>query len=570
MKLNRIFNKMKIRSKFNIIIIFVILFLVVVLGLVSKNQVEKRMMKIYEERITVESKQALEVLDKQYPGSWAVKGDELYKGNVLINNKNKILDEIGETTGGLANIFLNNSTVATNVIVDGKRRIGASADPAIAEVVLEKGKAYVGKADISGSQYLTIYQPIKDENGQVIGMWLVGTSIETIQESVRSLVLTIIITIALAGIIAILITIFFTRSVVRPINAVKSQLREIAEGEGDLTKEIIVNTQDEIGEMALSFNKMLRTLRSMLNQVSETSEQVAASSEELLSSAEQTSSATNQVVLSIQEVAHSIEIQGNSTIESAEVIKDITHGMQQVSESIGSVAIAANDTMNQANAGNDYIREVVGQVRNIYDASMDTLEVMKNLESNSNEIGKIIDVITGIAQQTNLLALNAAIEAARAAEHGKGFAVVADEVRKLAEQSKESADQIVEIIKFIQGDIETAVNKTVDTTHIAENGLKLTEETGKAFGQILKSIEGVSAKTQELSTITEEITANIEQMNASINEIAEIANKNTTNTTEIASASEEQLATMEEVTSSANALAAMAEKLQILVNRFKI
>src|SRR5690606_16868494 len=157
-----------------------------------------------------------------------------------------------------------------------------------------------------------------------------------------------------------------------------------------------------------------------------------------------------QVVQSIQEVAGTIEVQGKNTAESAVAIGEVTVGIQQISGSISSVADAASETMNQANMGNEYIQKVIEQMSNIDDASSDTIQVMQKLEARSHEIEKIIDVITGIAGQTNLLALNAAIEAARAGEHGKGFAVVSNEVRKLAEQSNESANQIVELVKIIQ------------------------------------------------------------------------------------------------------------------------
>lgn len=158
-----------------------------------------------------------------------------------------------------------------------------------------------------------MYQPIKDENDKIIGMWLVGTPIDSVQDNIFSLLLSILITIACCGILAIIATFFITRSIVRPIHVVNKQLKEIADGEGDLTKEIQIQSRDELGEMAASFNKMLKTLRTMLNQVKINSEQVAASSDELLSSSEQSASATNQVVLSIQEVANTIEIQGKNT-----------------------------------------------------------------------------------------------------------------------------------------------------------------------------------------------------------------------------------------------------------------
>lgn len=570
MKLKKKKMRMKIRSKFNLLIIAVILCLTIVICLISKSQIEKVMINVYKDSVAIESELGMNLLNERYPGEWNVKDGELYKGNVKINDNNEIFDEIGEVTGGIANIFLDNATVATNIVVDGKRRIGADADSSIAEAVLEKGEVYVGEADISGKLHLTMYQPVRDGNGKIIGMWLVGAPIDSINDTVISLLLSIFVTIIFTSVAAIIVSALFTRSIVRPIKEINDQLKDIAEGEGDLTKEIHVKSQDEIGDMATEFNKMLGTLRTMLSQINYTSEQVALSSEELLSSSEQTASATDQVAISIQEVARVAEVQGRNTEESAKTIGEITNGIQDIVNSISTVAEVANETMNQANTGNEYIQNVVGEVRNIHDASTDTIEMMNKLRNHSDKIGKIIDVITSISEQTNLLALNAAIEAARAGEHGQGFAVVADEVRKLADQSRNSANQITEIIKFIQDDILRATDKASDTNLVAKNGLKLAEETGKSFEQILKSIANVSGQTEELSTITEELYASVEQVNLSIEEIAHLARANSDSTIEIASASEEQLATMEEVTSSANTLANMAEELRVLVSRFKI
>ena len=563
-------KRVKIRTKFNLLMIAMIIFISLVICFISKKQIEKAMTDVYRERVAVESNLGLTVLDEKYPGEWNVQNGELYKGDVKINDNNDIFEEIGKVTGGIANIFLDNYTVATNIVVNGERRIGADAASHIAKAVLENGEIYVGTADISGTPYLTMYQPVKDGNGNIIGMWLVGSPINLIKTTVVSLLFSIIITIIFTAIIAMIFTVIFSQSIVRPINEVNKQLKDIAEGEGDLTKEIYVRTQDEIGDMAYEFNKMLKSLRSMLGQVHNTSQQVAVSSEELLQSSEQTASTSNQVTISIQEVAKTAEVQGKNTEESARAIGEITTGIQQIADTTRTVAEAANDTMSQANIGNDYVQKVVGEVKNIYDATNNTIEMMESLKKHSDEIGKIIDVITGISGQTNLLALNASIEAARAGEHGKGFAVVAEEIRKLADQSKDSANQIFDIIKYIQNDIIKTSDMANSTSTVAKNGLVLAEETGKSFEQILKSIENVSGQAQELSTITEELSASVEQVNMSIDEIAMLAKTNSNNTTEIACAAEEQLATMQQVTSSANALASMAEELRVLVSRFKI
>lgn len=564
-------NKMRIGTKFNLLMVVTVLFLTITVAGVAKLQIEKAMTTVYTDEVKIVSEIGYNWLDEVYPGEWAIKNGELFKGNVKINDNNDFVDRVGKITGAATTIFQGNTRVATNVINEDKERtIGTTVDPKVEDIVLKQGDTYIGEADIIGKKHLTMYRPLQDVNGNIIGMWFVGPPIDMINETVFSLLSVIVLTIVIIGAIGILISILFTRSIVRPLKLVNDQLKEIAEGEGDLTKEIKIKAQDEVGEMAASFNKMLSSLRTMLRQVSNVSEQVASSSGDLITNSKHTSAATDQVVKSIQEVAKMNDFQDKNTEESAQVIGEISIGMQQVARSINTVAESANETSNQATIGNDNIQKVIGQMNKIYGASSETINVMNKLDSNSTEIGKIIDVITNISDQTNLLALNAAIEAARAGEHGKGFAVVADEVRKLAEQSRESANQIVQIIQLIQHDMLVAVDITNTGNEGTKYGLELAEETGKSFEQILRSVENVGSQIQELSSVSEEMSASLEQISVGVEEIANSA-KNTSNyTLEIVSASEEQRATMKEVTASASTLANMADQLRALVNKFKL
>lgn len=564
-------TKLKIAAKFNLLMICVIVFLLITIGIVSKIQIEKAMTNVYTDRVKVVSEFGLKWLNSSYPGEWQINHDQLYKGNVKINDNSAILDDIGEVTGGAVTIFQGDTRIATNVMDEKKvRQTGTKADPKVTEVVLKKGKTYTGEADIVGKKHLTMYQPIKDSSGEVIGMWLVGPPISTVQHTVISLLLTLVATILVTGILAVIITILFTRSIVQPLKTINSQLKEISEGEGDLTKELSVKSRDEIGDLAKSFNRMLGSLREMMNQISSTTSQVAASSEELLASSEESTAATNQVANTITEVASSVEVQGKNTEESAKGMNEITTGISRIANNASTVAEASIETTKQANVGNENLQNVVKQMNIISQASSETNHVIQELEKRSTEIGKIIEVITGIADQTNLLALNAAIESARAGEHGKGFSVVADEVRKLAEQSRQSANQISEIIQFIQTDTNKAAQLMNNGTNEITNGLKLAEETGKVFEVILESIENVNAQTQELSAVSEEMSAGVQQVNASIDEVSELAKTTSANAIEIAAVTEEQLASTEEVSTSATSLAEMAEKLKQLVGRFKI
>ncbi|MEK5382400.1 methyl-accepting chemotaxis protein [Niallia sp. FSL W8-0635] len=559
-----------IRMKINLMIIVIILFLSIIIGCVTYFQVNRAMHDVFSDRVSVVSGLGYKWLDATYKGDWTIKDGELYKGDVKINDNSELLDKIGEVTGGIANIFQGDTTVATNVIVDGERRIGQKADSSISEVVLKTEDTYVGEADIAGQKYLTMYKPIKDNNGNVIGMWMVGPKIKVINDTVQSLLTMLIVVMVISGIIAIIYSIFFTRTIVRPIQIINKQLKDISDGEGDLTKELSVRSQDEIGELAHSFNRMIGSLRKMIGQIGSTSDQVAASSEELTASAEQTSRATSHIASSIQEVASSAEIQEQGAMEGSQAMKEMAIGMQQVAVTTSSVSELAAETNNEANIGNESIQKAIKQMNVIHSSVSDSATVIKKLGEQSNKIGTITEVITRIADQTNLLALNAAIEAARAGEHGKGFAVVAEEVRKLAEQSKDSADQIASLISHIQVDTTQAVDLMNKGSVETSLGMDVIHETSEGFQKILRSIEEVTTQIQEVSAVTEEMSASIEQVNASMEEMARISLSSANNTQNVASAAEEQMASMEEITASSASLSKMAENLQVLVNRFKL
>jgi methyl-accepting chemotaxis protein len=370
--------------------------------------------------------------------------------------------------------------------------------------------------------------------------------------------------------ICMALLVYLSRTVVAPIRKVARELKEIADGEGDLTRQLRVLTNDEVGELAIHFNRMVENLRNIIRQVGVGAEQVAASSEELTASAEQTSRSTEHIAETMQEVAAGSERQARSVSESASFIQELSKEMQRITENTERVSESAMKASEVASVGRSAITTVVQQMQSIHRGIEQLAETIRVLGHRSKQIGDIVSVIRGIAEQTNLLALNAAIEAARAGEHGRGFAVVADEVRKLAEEATASAKQIAELVKNIQTQTQAVVSSMGDATAEVQKGVSTVSEAGASFEQIQSAIKDVNDEIQDVLVAAQRISKGSSQVVKAIEMIDQIAVSTAGQTQNVAAAAEEQLASMEEITSSAASLAKMAEELQSLVSKFKV
>lgn len=361
-----------------------------------------------------------------------------------------------------------------------------------------------------------------------------------------------------------------SRSIVRPLRLVNNQLKDIADGEGDLTQEISVRSKDEIGQLAESFNRMTGKLRQLISQVGISMEQVASSSQELTASAEQTNRLTEQITLSIQDSAKGAEEQLAKTIESEKALEEISQGNLKIAESAAIVSDLASDTFHQAEKGEELIRKAVQQMYSINQSVEGSDHSIRLLDKRSQEIGQILEVITGISEQTNLLALNAAIEAARAGEQGKGFAVVADEVRKLAEQSGISSKQIAELIGEIQREMSNSINAMNHVKKEVTTGTAVANEAEQKFAEIIHSVRQITGRIQEISETARQISAGSQQSKNSVKEMSAIARNRSADAESDAASAQEQLASMEEIAASASALSQMAEELQEKISKFKV
>jgi len=358
------------------------------------------------------------------------------------------------------------------------------------------------------------------------------------------------------------------RSILRPLNRLTVGAERIQAG--DLTEDIVVESNDEVGRVAASFNEMTRSLRAIIQNLDQSIGQVAASSQELMANSAQNTAASEQIAGAVQQMAAGADDSKRQLDDNAVSLQAITGGIMRIAESSTDVSELSRETALEAENGTTAVTENVAQMQAI-DSSVETFgKVIHSLAERSNEIGNIVDVINGIATQTNLLALNAAIEAARAGENGKGFAVVASEVRKLAEQSQQSTKQISELIDNIKQETERSVQLMKEVSAHTKAGLETTENTAKRFRTIMTQTQAMTPRIEDVTATVEEIAANVEEVSAAATQIAHIADENSIASKQVAATTEDQLGSMEEIAQSAKSLADMAEELQELVSRFNV
>lgn len=510
-------------------------------------------------------------------------------------NEFTLVDELVQLMSGSATIFVRSGNdfvrIATNVTNEnGQRAVGTLLDPNGAAIkAIRQGQAFYGQVDILDNPFLTGYEPLKNAAGEVIGILYVGYSADltilqrlvrestVLKEGVVALVdqngtvrmhsdnvssdlvgnivkgdvagwissnrdfnawnysiltaysdtevtaiinrqlLTMAITIILGGLFVGAILIALASAITKRVLLIHTNVMDIQHNK-DLGIKVPVDSKDEIGQLSQAINALVSSFNTSFHEVISASEELSSAAKHLSGISQQTSDSvlrqkleTDQVATAVNEMAASINDVADNAVTAADSAsmadKETKEGNKVVLQSISAIKVLAAEVEKAA-------------------------VVIRKLETDGTQIGKVVDVIQGISEQTNLLALNAAIEAARAGESGRGFAVVADEVRTLASRTQQSTIEIQEIISLIQNGAQNAVSVMQESEKYLADSVNHAEAAGVALDGIQRAIQAINDVNMQIASAAEQQSAVADEINQNILNISQAADESTQNAQE--------------------------------------
>lgn len=448
---------------------------------------------------------------------------------------------------------------------DEYREIATGYTDAFAALVeLDK---YIGRNETEGL-FLTL-KTLSEEVSTMTNTFSESIS-ENLQDEIARLLVGLLITVGIIAAAAIAFALIIANVISKPITDVNVMLKDISEGEGDLTKELQVNTKEEIGTLAKLFNQFVSKIRAVVSNVKDSATSLSNYTEEIHNAIEQANDSIEVVNYEVRSMVDGLQNSASVVEQTTASIQELSSSASMISKEADTVVVDSKEMLNASKAGVNKLVDVVGSIGQVKVSSESMANVIGALKLSSDEIVGIVNMINAIADQTSLLALNASIEAARAGEHGRGFSVVAEEVRKLAEQSKDSAFKINDIITQISTDINGASETMLKEQALVNDSVAQANETSDNFKQILSLIEGITNRMSKISEGANQQSIISEEMAKAIDNLSHVMQDNVRSSERIGENVESQVATFEEIAASISELKNMANVLESETNRFKI
>lgn len=457
-------------------------------------------------------------------------------------------------------ISSNNSDIDIGKQYDKYNRAGLISD--ISSKVAKQEYAFT--TEIGSENYLVACSYLKKNDWYavaVIPFTYLSKEANNIKNSIFLIVL-------VCFVIALFVSFVISNSISVPLSNLVRIMEEAEKG--NLTLRVSDRSGDEIGQVALSFNKMVENIRSLILKVHEAAGRVFDHSQSIASTAQQSHAASEQVASTMQHMTEGSAEQARETQNCLEQMGRLSVSINKVEKEMEDVNSVSS---NMKNLCQDALEVVKSLNKKAVKASTVTEKIVVDINSLNNdmkEIEKIVKLISEIAEQTNLLSLNAAIEAARAGKAGRGFAVVADEVKKLADQSKDASYLINNIIKNIKQKTDSTVEEANNAGKIIMEQMSAVDDTDSAFKTIFREMEGITKQLKNVETSIKEMQLSKENTLKAIETISSVSQETSAIVEHVCATTEEQTVGAEELAEYSGKLNGMAAELEKSVSLFKI
>lgn len=441
---------------------------------------------------------------------------------------------------------------------------------------IEMANVYIKDGTDAGNTYMEKFDPYATKMEESVNVLLQEANTNfnagnnTITSSINNLFQRSIALFSIVILISIFSFIVIQKVVIKRLSMMTEIIKDISEGDGDLTKRVNIKSKDEIGEMAMYFNNFADTVNSIVSSVKEMAHRVDIASKDLTATTCQSANAAKEVEQTINEIANNATSQAHSTAEGSEKLLLLGSLIEENKDNVDVLTMASNEVNDLIGQGLNIINELEVKTDEssnaINSAYVDIIETNKS----SEKISEASNLITSIAEQTNLLALNASIEAARAGENGKGFAVVAEEIRNLAEQSKDSTNIINEMIGSLQQNATKAVKTMEEVETILKEQFENVNHTESKYKEIAVVINKFKETVEVINEAGDQMGYKKDEVLGTIQSLSAVADENAAGTEQALALMHEQTASIDTIAESSTDLARLSQELQVLIERFKV
>lgn len=511
--------------------------------------------------------------DNTYSGDWRVDNNgNIFKGDTNLSQKQDGIDKfIDDNDADIAIFYGVDSKVTSLRDSNNKRMLSLKALDSVWEKV-KTGETYkADHIDIDGVDYTGVYLPLKNYNGNIVGMLFAGEPRTAITSFIIQRVIALVgVTIIVLLVIAV-ISLMLSRKIANALVTVNRLFVSLSNG--DLTMKVdpnMLKRNDEIGEMAGSVQALISKLNGIVTGLTESADQLYKSGDEMAATASQSSKATEEISSAVEDISKGAVSQAEEIQNASSYIANMGKLIEDIVEKVSNLTQAANvmgnagdtsmNTMVELSESNDHTTEAVNKIADQIELTNESV----------GKIGEAAAFITNIADQTSLLALNASIESARAGEAGKGFAVVASEIQKLASQSDEAAGEIKQIIENLKQESEKTVEEMNSTKLLINEQVVKLNATRDSFVDVS---DGINVSRQETAAIEVNVGScddARQQVNDVIANLSAISEQNAASAEETTASMQELTATISMLSTTANDLMKISEKLNSEMKFFKI